>query len=166
MAEQVPAHADEPAGTSDPTAEFSARLDQLFRTVHPSERAPWSNAEVARAVGVSETYIGYLRKGTRRNPTLTQMQALADFFGVPLAYFFDDGQGEQVRQDLALLTQLKGMGVREIALRTIAEMSEDSVTTVLPVLQRLAETQVEKQSPRGRRMPSRPRSAGESPGAL
>ncbi|MEV5777804.1 helix-turn-helix transcriptional regulator [Streptomyces antimycoticus] len=151
MTKRDPDHADGSAGLGEQKT-FAARLNQLFKTVHPADRGPWTNAETARAIGVSETYIGYLRKGVRDNPTLAQMQALADFFGVPAAYFVDNGEGEQVRQDLELLSKLKDMGVRQIALRTIAEMSEDSVTSVLPVLQHLA---AEQQGTHGRRMQSR-----------
>ncbi|MGW0580430.1 helix-turn-helix domain-containing protein [Streptomyces sp. NPDC002920] len=163
MTENGPAHAGEPKGTSDPTKRFAARLDQLFREVHPADRGPWTNAEAARAIGVSETYIGYLRKGSRDNPTLSQMQALAKFFGVPATYFVDNGEGESARADVELLAQLKGMGVRQIALRTLAEMSDDSVTSVLPVMQRLAETQAKEQGPRGRRM--RPRDSSKKQGS-
>ncbi|MEU2309381.1 helix-turn-helix domain-containing protein [Streptomyces misionensis] len=163
MTENGPAHAGEPKGASDPTKTFAARLDQLFREVHPAGRGPWTNAEAARAIGVSETYIGYLRKGARDNPTLSQMQALAAFFGIPVAYFVDNGEGETTRADIELLAQLKRMGVRQIALRTLASMSEDSVNSVLPVMQRLAETQAEAQGPQGRRM--RPRNSSKKQGS-
>ncbi|ANP52046.1 hypothetical protein AVL59_22920 [Streptomyces griseochromogenes] len=165
MVEQGAAGTGEPAGNGGRTNTFMGRLNRLFETVHPSGRGPWSNAEVARSLGLSETYIGYLRKGVRDNPTLAHMQALADFFGVPVAYFVDDEQGEEVRQDLELLSKLKDVGVRQIALRTIADMSESNVESILPVLQRLAETQAENQATPRRRMQPRARK-GTSPGAL
>jgi transcriptional regulator with XRE-family HTH domain len=167
MAEHDPAHADESAGASDSQETFAARLDRLFKTVYPAGGQPFTNAEVARAIGVSATYIGNLRKGKSDNPTLAQMQALAAIFNVPVAYFVDDDEGQKTREDLELLAKLKDMGVREIAFRTIADMSEDSVTSVLPVLQRLAETtQTARQDGRGRRMSSHPHSTGDDSAAL
>lgn len=160
MAEYDPAHADEPA-EPERSKVFAARLDYLFKNVHPRDRGPYTNAEVARAIGVSETYIGYLRSGARDNPTLMQMQALADFWDVPLASFVDGGEGDRVRDDLQLLKAFKDVGAKQIALRTVAELSDDNVNTVLPVLRRLKETQ-ETQRTRGRRM--RPRkSATDDP---
>ncbi|OEJ21021.1 hypothetical protein BGK67_34560 (plasmid) [Streptomyces subrutilus] len=133
--------------------------------MHPAERGPWTNAEVARSITeaangdksfeISETYIGYLRKGKRTNPTIGHLNALADFFGVPRTYWTDDGEGEKVREDIALLEALKGVGARQVALRQVASLDEDDLETLVPVLNALAKAR----GTRGRMKP-RGRSAG------
>ncbi|MFF8399905.1 helix-turn-helix domain-containing protein [Streptomyces sp. NPDC016172] len=138
---------DEPTDPKEGT--FAARLDRLFKTVHPADRGPFNNSEVARKVGVSPTYIGNLRTGKSVNPTLAQMTKLAEHFGVPVAYFVDDGEGAKARDDIALLGALKDAGARQIALRTIASLPDEAVDAIVPVLEQL------KAAQGSRRMPSR-----------
>lgn len=109
---------------SDPSAtrSFADRLNHLFDTVVPAGRGPYSTAEVAQAITdqgepVSGSYLWMLRKGQRDNPTLRHLNALAKFFGVPPAYFFDQQVTEQVDTDLELLVSLRDAGVRNVALR-------------------------------------------------
>jgi hypothetical protein len=52
---------------------------------------------------VSHTYLWQLRRGLRDNPTKQHLEALADFFGVPPSYFFDDAAGPRPEADLELL---------------------------------------------------------------
>jgi ESX-1-secreted protein regulator len=70
---------------------FAGRLNAIFETMHPRDRGPWENSEVAAAIkakgtGVtcSPTYLWHLRNGTRDNPTLKHLHALAEFFHVPI----------------------------------------------------------------------------------
>ena len=70
---------------------FAGRLNAIFDTMHPLDRGPWENTEVAAAIkakvtGVtcSPVYLWQLRHGVRDNPTLKHIQALADFFHVPI----------------------------------------------------------------------------------
>jgi len=98
------------------------KLGELFRTVHPrgKEHTYEHVATTIRDGGgptVSATYIWQLRKGLRDNPTKHHMQALADFFGVPPAYFFDDEVEERVRAQMQLLATLRDRGVRQVATR-------------------------------------------------
>ena len=39
---------------------------------------------------MSGTYLWLLRTGVRNNPSRRMLEAIAVFFGVPVAYFFDD----------------------------------------------------------------------------
>jgi len=92
------------------------RLNRLFATVHPCGRGPYSNEEVARAVraqggDISKQYIAYLRKGDRDNPRLHHLEALARFFGVPAAYFFDDEAAGRVEAGLDQLGALRDAGL-------------------------------------------------------
>jgi transcriptional regulator with XRE-family HTH domain len=101
---------------------LASRLDRLFRTVRPPGRAEYTYEEVAeaiRATGVmiSHTYIWQLRKGQRDNPTKRHMEALAQFFGVPPAYFLEDAAADRIDAQLELLAAMRDGDVRSIALR-------------------------------------------------
>jgi transcriptional regulator with XRE-family HTH domain len=129
---------DEPAGQ----ASLAEKLDYLFRTVREPGRREYSNEEVAAAIvrdqgeTISSSYIWYLRTGQRDNPTLKHLTALAKFFGVPVAYFFDEKIRDEVKGELALITALKDAGVREVALRA-AGLSVESLGTISEMINRV-----------------------------
>ncbi len=120
------------------------KLDHLFRSVHPRGRGEYTYAEVAKAIEdrggptVSATYIWQLRKGRRDNPTKRHLEALADFFGVSPAYFFDDAEAERTDAQLALLTALRDAGARQIAARA-AGLSPGSIQSLRDMADRLRE---------------------------
>ncbi len=101
---------------------LAEKLEALFRAVHPRGRE-YTHEEVARgaeALGgptISATYVWQLRKGHRDNPTKHHLEALAGFFGVPPAYFFDEESAGQVAAELELLAALRDEDVRQVALR-------------------------------------------------
>lgn len=123
---------------------LAERLEYLFRTVREPGRREYSNEEVAAAivrdqgVAISASYIWYLRTGQRDNPTFKHLNALARFFGVPPAYFFDHGTGARVEAELALLTAMKDVGVRDVALRA-AGLSPKSLEAITDVISRVRE---------------------------
>ncbi|WP_394621444.1 helix-turn-helix domain-containing protein [Lentzea sp. JNUCC 0626] len=120
------------------------RLGYLFRSIRESGEREYSNEDVAEAitrdqgVTISASYIWYLRTGQRDNPTLKHLTALATFFGVPPAYFFDDAVREQVEGEIALVTALKDNGVREVAMRA-SGLSDKSLDTITEVINRVRE---------------------------
>ena len=120
------------------------KLEHLFRTVRRPDRREYSNEEVATAIlteqgeTISSSYIWYLRTGQRDNPTFKHLNALAKFFGVPAAYFFDEETTERVEAELALLTAMQDAGVREVALRA-ARLSPASLRTISEVITRVSE---------------------------
>src|SRR5579884_390058 len=81
---------------ADESRSLADRIDHLLTTVHPRDRGPYTYEEVAegiRAQGgptISAQYLNQLHRGRRDNPTKQHLEALARFFGVPVAYFFDD----------------------------------------------------------------------------
>ncbi|HEV7899561.1 MAG TPA: helix-turn-helix domain-containing protein [Planosporangium sp.] len=131
-------------GRTDPAATLANRLNHLFRTVHPAGRGPYSNEEVAAAIrdqggaAISATYIWLLRKGERDNPTLKHLEALAAFFGVPAAYFFDDAMAARIEDEMAMLSALRDLGVRALALR-MAGLSPKSLQPIADVIERVRE---------------------------
>src|SRR5262249_773977 len=99
------------------------KVNHLYHTMHPADRAEYSNEEVAAAIRarggptISATYLWELRKGLRDNPTRKHLEALADFFGVSPAYFFDDEAAARIDAELRLLVALRDGPVRHLALR-------------------------------------------------
>ena len=109
------------SGQSD-LGSLAERLNYLFENIHPTGRGPYSNEEVASAIrqqggDISRAYLSYLRNGERSNPTLQHLQALGRFFGVAVAYFFDDDVAAEVDAQLHIAVALRDAGVRAIALR-------------------------------------------------
>jgi len=115
------------------------RLNCLFETIRPPGRAPYSNEEVARAVreeggDISRAYLSYLRNGERTNPTFQHLQALARFFGVTPAYFFDDDVAAEVNAQLDLVVLLRDAEVRAVALRA-AGLSPKGLQAVAAIIE-------------------------------
>ncbi|WP_246102872.1 helix-turn-helix domain-containing protein [Streptomyces piniterrae] len=133
------------SGTAGPAGPSLAdKINHLFRTVVPAGRRSYSTEEAAQAisangVSISGSYIWLLRKGQRDNPTLRHLAALAEFFGVPPAYFFDDEVTEKVNTQLALATALRDNRVRSLALRAdgLSPASLDALLTMVNEARRI-----------------------------
>jgi transcriptional regulator with XRE-family HTH domain len=121
---------------------LAEKVDRLFRTIHPSDQGEYTFEEVASAIRghggptISATYLWQLRKGIRDNPTKKHLEALADFFGVSPAYFFDDAAAERIDAELSLLGALRDGSVRQIALRAFG-LSPESLDTISEMIERV-----------------------------
>jgi transcriptional regulator with XRE-family HTH domain len=119
------------------------KIDKLFQVVRRPNREPYSHEEVARACReatgetFSATYLWQLRTGRRDNPTKRHLEALAQFFQVPPAYFFDDEQGAKIAEELDLLAALRDAGVRNLALRAV-NLSPDGLDTVIDMVEAIS----------------------------
>jgi transcriptional regulator with XRE-family HTH domain len=131
-------------GDSDGST-LAERLDELFTLSRPQGRQ-WTNSEVAAEIRkldpdikVSGAYLSALRGGSRRNPSRALLVALAGFFGVSPAYFFDSAHADRVSQQLAALDEIRQAGVRSIALRAIGLPAEslDAMAAVLDQMRKL-----------------------------
>lgn len=122
-------------GSAPRLTTFAQKLDYLFRTVHPRDGREFSYRDVASGIEragdapVSATYLMYLRKGERANPTLQHVQAIARFFKVPVAYFIDDGVASRIVTELDVVAALRDADVRSLALR-VSELSPDGLAVV------------------------------------
>ncbi len=101
----------------------AARLTHLFSTIHPADRGPYSNPEVAKAINekagdqvLSATYLWQLRTGKRSDPTHSRIKAIADFFGVDVAYFYEDDAARRTNEQLSLAAALSDPLIRQLAL--------------------------------------------------
>ncbi|MDI3420594.1 helix-turn-helix domain-containing protein [Streptomyces luteolus] len=101
------------------------KIDKLFRTIRTNGQE-YTYEEVARGCSelsggtFSKTYVWQLRTGQRDNPTKRHLEALAAFFRVPAAYFFDDDTAERVDAQLAIASAMGNAEVRDIALRAMS----------------------------------------------
>lgn len=68
---------------------------------------------------ISGAYAWQLRHGVRDNPSMRLLRGLADFFGVPAAYFFDEEVAAKVDVQLELLANLRDAGVQHVATRSL-----------------------------------------------
>ncbi len=126
-------------GEPRPSRTLAEKVEYLFRNVRKPDAREYSNDEVSAAiardqgVSVSSSYLWYLRTGQRDNPTFKHLNALATFFGVPPAYFFDDSTATEVEAELALLTAMRDAGVRDVALRAsgLSAKSLDALTDMI-----------------------------------
>lgn len=129
---------------NDAEGTLAAKVNHLFRTVRPRSGGEYTFEEVAEAIRakggptISATYLWQLRKGLRDNPTKRHLEALAGFFGVPPAYFFDDAEAKRIDAELALLTALRDAPVRQIALRANG-LSAKSLETIAEMVDRVRE---------------------------
>lgn len=120
---------------------LAGRLNHLFGVdVGRKGREP-TYREVATAIAdrggptVSPSYIWQLRTGLKDNPTLKHLEALAGYFEVEPAYFFDSATAERVEADRALSIAMADPTVRELTLAA-AELSPESLRMVRSVIER------------------------------
>ncbi|MFJ9692530.1 XRE family transcriptional regulator [Kitasatospora sp. NPDC101183] len=131
---------------------LAARIEALFTTVRRPDREQYTNEEVARACreasgeSFSTTYLWQLRTGRRDNPTKRHLEALAHFFQVPPAYFFDERQGAEIAKELALLGALRDAGVRSLALRAV-DLSPEGLDTVSELVEVIARRDAARRRP-------------------
>jgi len=122
-----------PQGSTELT--FAEKLDRLFKTMHPVNRGEFTYREVEAGVrqilaeradaggappdgSLSASYICNLRRGRRANPTLNQVELLAQFFKVPVTYFVGTpSEVASIDGQMALVRVMRHEGVRDIALR-------------------------------------------------
>lgn len=118
------------------------RLSRLFANFTPEgrrytlrEAAEGINEKAGRTV-VSFQYLNQLANGTRREPTREKLQAIADWFGVKLAYFYDDDVAQQGDEDMRMLEILRDNGVSNVLFRA-GGLSEGSLKLVVDLLDHL-----------------------------
>jgi transcriptional regulator with XRE-family HTH domain len=119
---------------------FADKINFLFATVRPpGEDREYTNSEVASATDISGSYVGYLRKGIRDNPSIEAVRALARFFGVPASYLVDDEHDEQrlagIEAQLKLVQALKHPGIKQLAMRAAdAGLSPTGLQTIAAMI--------------------------------
>lgn len=116
---------------------FATQLQRLFEGVKRDDGSKYTPREVAEAVthrghNLSKGYIYDLLKG-KSEPSHSLVQALADFFQVPLDYFSNTERGRELNHQYEILAQLGESNVRHIAHRA-SQLSPDKLQSVLAYL--------------------------------
>lgn len=133
---------------ADPSAEAPPRtladkVEWLISHAHPAGRGPYSNTEVCalieKATGqqFSHTTIWKLRNGQSTNPQMRLIEALAQTFGVPPAFFFDDYDEHQaglLRDQVELLALIRDTDVTTTQLRTLLQLSPEALQAVTDLI--------------------------------
>lgn len=130
-----------PGGAVRQPSDFATRLNKLFETVHPPGRAPHTNSEVAAALTaaghpIAKPYLSQLRSGRRTNPSDQLVVALANFFRVRPAYFFDDRYAATIDHDLELLSSLHAYNLRRLSSRAY-DLSAESADLLTAMAEKL-----------------------------
>lgn len=120
-------------------SDLAAKLNKLFDTMHPRGVPPVTNYAAAKGIeektGVSITaqYLGQLRAGKKRNPTIQHLRAIAAYFGVSARYLMEPGPSPDIESQLEVLRILRDAGVRNIAARA-AGLSPGALVNVANVI--------------------------------
>lgn len=119
------------------------KIDRLFTTIRTNGRE-YTYEEVARGCSklsggtFSKTYVWQLRTGQRDNPTKRHLEALAAFFRVPVAYFFDDDLAARMESQFALATAMRDADVRDVALR-IMNLDDQTRKSMVRIIQEITQ---------------------------
>ncbi|MEB8338056.1 helix-turn-helix domain-containing protein [Streptomyces endophyticus] len=132
-----------PGAAGRPT--LAERLEMLFDEIRPQEPTGrrYTHDEVAAelrrvqpGLRVSGAYLSALRNGSKRNPSLDLLTALAQFFGVSASYFLDPTPQDQAEEEIALAKVGHHPQVRNLALRAL-ELSPESLAVVTQIVERV-----------------------------
>jgi transcriptional regulator with XRE-family HTH domain len=122
--------------SAQPPQTLAAKVDYLFRQVHPGGRRPFTHPEVSAATGLSTGLLSALRTGKNTNPTKDTLERLAGFFGVPVAFFFDDQTYDQIAGQIALAALVRDARIAHAATRMVG-LSPDSLLAVTSLTEQL-----------------------------
>ncbi len=137
-----------------PTAQFQARLNQLFQTFRAPDGGEYTYRQVAdgieQLVGykTSPSYLQVLRTGVRINPSIKHLHGLCAFFGVPIEYFFDEELARQFDAQLELAASLRDPAVRELATRAVG-LSAETLETLKAMVEHVRQLEGLDSRPHG-----------------
>ncbi|MET8280599.1 hypothetical protein [Micromonospora sp. NPDC005174] len=139
-----------------PLDTLAARLEYLFDNIRPTPDElgdsdepgrRYTNREIAdkineaaaeTGVTISAAYIGELRRGVASDPRTSHVRALATAFGVNSGYFVDDAAARRIQDQITLLSELRRMDVKRVALRQVLADNGLSATDTRLVEQMVA----------------------------
>ncbi len=115
------------------------KINRLFETMHPAGRE-YTLHEVVEGIRIqggphlSPAYLWQLRHGVRTNPTKEHLEAIATFFGVSPAYFYDDPAARDLIDRLTLAGALQNENVAKLALRANG-LSDETLMAVARIIE-------------------------------
>ncbi|GDY30152.1 XRE family transcriptional regulator [Gandjariella thermophila] len=137
---------------------FAEKLGHLIATVHPPNRGPYSYREIEAGIkdhegAMTAGFVQQLAAGRQPHPRMHHIEALADFFGVPPAYFFDDEVAREVDAQISRVIDWRNTEEGEIAQR-ISALSPEHRNAVSAMVDHLAAYQAQPRDRRRRRKPA------------
>jgi transcriptional regulator with XRE-family HTH domain len=121
---------------------LAEKVDRLFRTKASPRGKEFTYREVASGISqqdsvtFSPAYVWQLRTGVKDNPTMRHLQALARFFEVSPAYFFDEELTQFADGHARVLAAARSETLQRIA-TTLLGLSDESLGAVLNLASRL-----------------------------
>jgi transcriptional regulator with XRE-family HTH domain len=121
---------------------LAEKVDLLFRAKPSPRGKEFTYREVASGISqqdsvtVSPAYVWQLRTGVKDNPKMRHLQALARFFEVSPAYFFDEELAEFSDGRARVLAAARSERLRRIS-TTLLGLSDESLEAVLNLASRL-----------------------------
>ncbi|POX43038.1 hypothetical protein C3486_02115 [Streptomyces sp. Ru73] len=125
---------------------LAEKINHLFDAIRGDDGREYTNEYVANAISqsginISMSYVWQLRKGKKDNPTMRHLTGLANFFGVPVAYFFDDsvtgqvdGRLERMAAEQASFEDALGNGDVKLMAMRAGELSDERRKQVMDLL--------------------------------
>lgn len=141
------------AGSAGQNSNIADRLASLFETTKNSDtRKRYTDAEVSRASfdrvtsrkgGLTEEEVRGIRTGEIPNPSVSQVLALADVFGVRPSYFLDDRQ--PLVLDYAISRAMEDEALKAILQRSV-RLTSGERAAVLSIIQQFEDSRSEPDS--------------------
>ncbi len=121
---------------------LAEKLTRLFQTVRSPDGDEHTYGEVVAGINArgiattSGTYLCDLRIGKKDNPRIKQLEAIADFFGVPVTYFLDgDESAARMYAQLAALPVYGDSGVERMVL-LVADLPPKVRAAIAEIIER------------------------------
>lgn len=136
---------------------LAEKLCYLLDRIRRDDRRRFTHAQVADAVARStgrpcdRAYISQLCSGTRDNPTMAVLEALAKFFDVSPAFFFDDEHSRRITDQIELAVALRDPDTRSLALEMLAQLDPDDADAAATVLRAIAKRRTSRTGNKERR---------------
>lgn len=116
------------------------KLNHLFETVPQPSGAPYTSAALAaelgaRGIEVTAAHVRGMRTGRAENPSAVLLGGIAEVFGVPVGYFYDEDKEREVNAQLEALAALRDLK----AVRLRGQLDPQSLIEVIEVVRRLQE---------------------------
>ncbi|MFI6317345.1 hypothetical protein ACIBG8_07490 [Nonomuraea sp. NPDC050556] len=112
-------------------------LDHLFNTGLQDDGTPYSYEQAAEEITrqgtpISNTTLWRLRTGKTDKVTVQHLAAIAEFFGLDIAYFFDAGYAAQAEVELGLRLAMANSDLRILAVRagSLSELGRQSLINI------------------------------------
>jgi len=119
---------------------LAEKIDRVIRAMRVRDRRDYSYKDLAAAIrarggaSISTTYLWELHTGAKDNPQKKTLETLAEFFDVPVMYFFDTDEAVHLYEQLDSLPIALDADVRKIALRA-AELSPDTLRAIGQIIE-------------------------------